>query len=173
MNPEALIIIDMLNDFICPEGALFVGETVKRIIPEIQKKIAHAHEEDLPVIYICDSHDTDDEEFKMFPQHCVTGQRGAEIHKDLRPSGDDIVITKKRFSGFFETELDDILKKYDVKTLELCGVCTNICILFSAADARARGYDVVVDRRCVDSFDHAAHEFALKEMDRVLGVKII
>jgi len=173
MNPEALIIVDMLNDFVCPDGALFVGETVRRIIPEIQKKLAHARGESIPVIYICDNHDPDDAEFEMFPPHCVAGTRGAEVHKDLRPGKDDIVILKKRFSGFFETELDEVLKKYDIHSIELCGVCTNICIMYTAADARARGYEVIVDRRCVDSFDHAAHEFALKEMDRVLGVKIV
>lgn len=173
MSNSALIIIDMLNDFVTPGGSLYVGDTVKKIIPEIQKKLAHAREEDIPVFYVCDSHDSNDDEFKMFPPHCVTGTKGAEVCKDLRPAADDVIILKKRYSAFFGTQLEEELKKRGIDTLELCGVCTNICVLYTSADARMRGMHVNVDRRCVDSYDHAAHEFALKEMDRVLGVKLI
>lgn len=173
MPDEALIVIDMLNDFVCPEGSLYVGETVRKIIPEIQKKIAHARQEGRHVIYVCDNHDADDDEFKMFPKHCVAGERGGEINKDLRPAPGDAIVYKKRYSAFFGTNFDEVLKEKNVDSLELCGVCTNICVLYTSADARMRGYDVTVDRRCVDSYDHAAHEFALKEMDRVLGVKVI
>lgn len=173
MPKKALIIIDMLNDFVSPDGALYVGETVKKIIPEIQKRIAHAREEDEPIVYVCDNHDPDDAEFKMFPPHCLAGSKGAEVYKDLRPAEGDIIIPKKRFSAFYETDLHERLQELHINTLELVGVCTNICVLFTAADARNRGYNVQIDRRCTDSFDHAAHDFALKEMDRVLGAKIV
>lgn len=172
MNADALVIIDMLNDFTCSGGALYVGDTVKRIVPEIQKKLAHARAESLPVFYICDRHAPNDAEFEMFPPHCIEGERGAEIHKDLRPSQGDSIVSKTKFSAFFNTNFHDLLQEKHINSIELCGVCTNICVLFTAADARMRGYQVSVDRRCVDSYDHAAHEFALKEMDRVLGVKI-
>ena len=147
--------------------------TVKKIIPEIQKKIAKAREDEIPILFVCDSHAADDEEFKMFPPHCVEGSKGAEVHKDLRPMPGDIVVHKKRFSAFFSTNLQELLQEKQIDTLELCGVCANICVLYTAADARMRDYHVIVDRRCVDSNDHAAHDFALKEMDRVLGVKIV
>ena len=173
MGKQALLIIDMLNDFVAPDGALYVGDTVKKIIPEIQKKIALAREEDIPVIYICDNHEPDDPEFKMFPPHSIKGTKGSEVYKDLRPANDDIIVPKQRYSGFFGTDLDAILKQNHVDTLELCGVCTNICVLYTAADARNRLYHVQVDRRCVDSFERTAHEFSLKELDRTLGVKLI
>jgi len=173
MANKALLVIDMLNDFVAPDGALYVGDTVKKIIPEIQKKIAAAREQGISVIYICDSHDPDDPEFKMFPPHSVKGTKGAEVHKDLRPAAGDPIITKQRYSGFYNTALDDTLKELGIDSLELCGVCTHICVLYTAADARNRLHAVTVDRRCVDSFERAAHEFALKEMDRTLGVKIV
>jgi len=173
MSNEALIVIDMLNDFVCEDGALYIGETVGKIIPEIQKKISKCRESGIPVIYVCDNHDEDDAEFEMFPKHATTGSRGAEIHKDLRPRPDDAVVLKKRFSAFFGTNFEELLKEKEIDTLELCGVCTNICVLYTCADARARGLSVRVDRRCVDTFDRAAHEFALKEMERTLGAKLI
>ncbi len=173
MARDALIIIDMLNDFVSEDGVLFVGGTVKNIVPEIQKKIAKYREDKRPVLYLCDNHDEDDKEFEMFPKHAVAGTKGAEINKDLRPQPEDVIIPKTRFSCFFNTELADILEEKGIDTVELAGVCTHICVLYTCADARNLGMNVIVDRRCVDTFDRAAHEFALKEMDRTLGAKII
>ncbi|MFC1474921.1 cysteine hydrolase family protein [bacterium] len=173
MSKKALLVIDMLNDFVDPEGALYVGDTVKNIIPEIQKKIAQYRSDKDQIIYVCDNHDEDDREFELFPKHGVAGSRGAEIYKDFRPEPDDIIIHKKRFSSFYNTKLDEVISENDIDTLELMGVCTNICILYTCADAHDRDLKVIVDRRCVDTFDRSAHEFALKEMDRVLGAKII
>jgi nicotinamidase-related amidase len=65
------------------------------------------------------------------------------------------------------------LRELNVTELELAGVCTQICVLYTAADARMLNYDVTVRRECVASFDPEAHEFALKEMERTLGVKVI
>lgn len=173
MANNALIIIDMLNDFVNENGALYVGDTVKNIIPEIQKKIAKYREDKRPIIYLCDSHDENDREFEMFPKHAVAGSKGSEIHKDLRPQADDFVIPKTRYSGFYNSRLTDVLQEKGIDSVELAGVCTHICVLYTCADARNRDLAVVVDRRCVDSFDRAAHEFALKEMDRTLGAKIV
>ena len=173
MAKQALIIIDMLNDFIAADGALYVGDTVKKIIPAIQKKLVKARDAGMPVVYVCDNHEQDDAEFDMFPKHCVAGTKGSEVHKDLRPADGDIIIPKTRYSAFYNTDLHQQLTDLKVESLDLAGVCTNICVLYTAADARNRGYAVTVDRRCVDSFDRAAHEFALKEMDRVLGVKLV
>ncbi len=172
MSKTALLVIDMLNDFVCADGALYVGDTVKHIIPEIQKKISKYRSEGSPIIYICDHHAADDKEFSMFPPHCIADTKGAEINKDVRPNPGELIVNKTRFSAFFGTNLENELKERGIDTLELCGVCTNICVLYTCADARMRDYNVCVDRRCVDSFDHAAHEFALKEMERVLGAKI-
>ncbi|HOO55224.1 MAG TPA: isochorismatase family cysteine hydrolase [bacterium] len=173
MPSDALIVIDMLKDFVCEDGSLYVGETVKNIIPEIQKKLSRYRAEKRPVIFVCDNHDDDDPEFEMFPQHCIAGSNGAEIHKDLRPNEGEKIIPKKRFSAFFRTDLEEYLKEHGICSLEICGVCTHICVLYTCADARARNIDVEVDRRCVDSFDRAAHDFALKEMERTLGANIV
>jgi len=54
----------------------------------------------------------------------------------------------------------------------LVGVCTNICVLYTACDARMRTYDVTVLRDAVASFDPEAHDFALEQMENVLGVEV-
>lgn len=173
MSKRALVVIDMLNDFVDHDGALYIGKSVENIIPEIQKKLSAYRSDGSPIVYICDSHDSNDVEFEMFPKHCVDGTKGAEVYKDLRPRDGEIIVRKKKFSGFHETNLDEILKEKHVDTIELAGVCTQICVLYTCFEARNLGYKVAVDRRCVDSFERSAHEFALREMERTLGAKII
>lgn len=166
---KALIVIDMLEDFIAPDGKLTCGPAGQAIVPALQAEIAAARKEGTPVIYLCDNHREDDPEFEMFPPHCVAGTPGAEIIAELAPQADDIVLPKRRYSGFFGTSLDLCLRERGVTELTLSGVCTNICVFFTAADARNFGYEVRVPSHLVASFDAEAHAFALSQMESVLG----
>lgn len=170
---KALLVIDMLNDFIQPDGALYIGKSAEMVAAEIQRIIKEAREEEMPVIYICDSHRTDDAEFQMFKPHCIKNTKGGEIIDSLAPRPGDYIILKRRYSAFFGTDLDATLREMNVSELILVGVCTNICVLYTAADARMLNYKVTVIKDGVASFDEEAHKFALREMENTLGVKII
>ena len=77
------------------------------------------------------------------------------------------------YSGFFGTDLDITLRERGIDTLRLVGDCTNICVLYTAADARNLGYEVEVLREGVTSFDEEAHHDALRELEKTLGAKIV
>jgi nicotinamidase/pyrazinamidase len=109
----------------------------------------------------------------MFPSHCVTGTPGADVVDELKPRPGDKIIPKRRYSGFFQTDLDLTLRELGVDEIVLVGVCTNICCLYTAADARNLNYKVTAVRDAMSSFDEAAHEYALKEMEKTLGVTVI
>lgn len=173
MSRKALIVIDMLNDFIREGGALDVGEGGRRIIPFIARELAKARAKMWAIIYVCDQHRPDDKEFEMFPVHCLAGSEGAKVCAALTPQPGDIVIPKRRYSSFCGTDLDLILRELGVEELILLGVCTNICVLYTAADARMRNYQVTVLKEGIASFDEDAHHFALQEMEKTLGVKIV
>lgn len=170
---KALIIIDMLNDFVEEDGLLYSGEGAQKIVPFIQEKIKEFRENGDQIIYICDAHEEDDQEFDMFPAHCVSGTHGAEIYSDLAPETGDKIIKKRRYSSFFGTDLDISLREKDIKEIHLVGVCTNICVLYTTVDARSLGYDVTVYKDGVATFDEEAHEFALKEMGTTLGATVL
>ncbi|NPV26505.1 MAG: cysteine hydrolase [Firmicutes bacterium] len=170
---QALMIIDMLNDFVQENGSLYIGEAGQEIIKPIQSELAEARRNNVPVLYVCDRHRPDDAEFRMFPPHCLVGSWGAAVCPELAPQEKDVIIPKRRYSGFFGTELDLTLRELGVEELILVGVCTNICVLYTAADARMRGYRVKVLKNQVATFDPGAHEFALREMEKTLGVEII
>jgi len=170
---RALVIVDMIEDFAHEGGALYCGPTMAAIIPVIQKELARARSASEPVIYLTDNHVPDDAEFKIFPPHAIAGTAGAEIIPELAPEDNDDVIPKRRYSGFFGTDLDITLRERDVDTVRLVGDCTNICVLYTAADARNLGYAVEVVRDGVTSFDEEAHIDALRELEKTLGARLV
>jgi len=172
MNQKALLIIDMLNDFVL-DGAPLKVPKIERIIKPIKREIEKARSEGYQVIYICDSHEKDDKEFELFPPHAIRNTEGARVIDDLKPEGNDIIVRKSAFSGFFNTDLDKILQKLSVKKLIVTGDVTNICILYTVADAVMRGYKVEVIKDATIGLSRKDHEFALEQMKKVLKVNIV
>ena len=162
---QALIIIDMLHDFIDPQGSLYCGSQASVIIPRVVELLEEARSAGLPVLFIADRHLPTDAEFQMFPDHCVEDTPGASIIPPLTPQGEERVIAKRRYSAFFATDLDLTLRELAVRELVLVGVCTNICVLYTAADARMLAYQVTVPADAVTSFDLPAHQWALGQTD--------
>lgn len=173
MPKEALIIIDMLNDFVL-EGAPLEVPDNRRAIPAIKREIDAAHGEGKPVIYLCDNHDPDDREFSKFgwPAHAVVASEGQKIVKELAPEKNDIILTKKTYSAFYNTELEPTLKKLGVDSLILTGCVTHICILFTAVEAVPRGYSITVPADAVGGLAKEDTDAALRIMKNVLGAKI-
>lgn len=170
---KGLLVIDMLRDFVDKDGALYVGPEGEKIIPFIREKVREFKEEKAPVFFIADNHEHDDSEFAMFPPHCVAETPGAAIADSVGYEPGDRVIPKRRYSAFFGTDLDISLREKKVDEVHLVGVCTNICVLYTAADGRNLGYKVIVHRDGVASFDGEAHDFALKEAEKTLGCTVV
>ena len=123
------------------------------------------------ILYVDDEHAPDDEEFKLLPQHCVAGSDEIEIIPELAEYPGQI-IPKTRYSAFYNTALDEKLGRLKPDKIIICGVCTDICVLFTAADAMYRGYDIEIPVDCVASYDASAHQFALKHMQKLLGASL-
>ena len=163
----------MIEDFVHEGGALYCGPSMAKIVPVIQRELERARSAGEPVVYLTDEHLPDDAEFAQFPPHALKGSNGAKIVPELAARPGDVVIPKRRFSGFFGTDLDITLRERGVDTLRLVGDCTNICVLYTAADARNLGYAVEVVRNGVTSFDLEAHADALRELEKTLGATIL
>jgi nicotinamidase-related amidase len=124
------------------------------------------------VFFICDTHDPDDLEFQMFPVHCVRGTEEAEVIPELSAFAGEL-IRKRRYSAFFETDLDRRLAELNPEKVIICGVCTDICVMHTAADARNRDYAVEVPTDCVATFESQAHSYALRHMEKLLGATLV
>lgn len=169
--PKALLIIDMLHDFLSPQGKLYCGESAEKIVPFIQKKVEEFQKAGDKIIFICDCHQEDDPEFKKFPPHCLKGETGAKVIPQLAfPGYEEEIVFKTRYSGFFQTDLEAKLQQ--VEEVHLVGVCTNICVFFTAEELCNRDMKTIVYQEGVASFDPQAHQFALEQMKNVLGVEL-
>ena len=173
MGKAALIVVDMLNDFLDPGGSLYVGAQAREIIPFVAQKIAEFRAPGRVVIFVCDAHTIDDPEFGAFPAHAVKGSWGAGIIPELPAAPTDHRVEKTRHSAFDHTNLDDILKKEQVEDVHLVGVLTSICVFSTYKDLFHRKLPGLVYRQGVADSDPEAHAFALKQMQRVLGAKVV
>ncbi len=173
MGKVALIVADMLRDFIDPKGALYVGPTARKIIPFVAQKIDEVRTRGGVVIFVCDTHDPDDREFKFFPPHAVKGTEGAEIIPEMPLKPGDYRVAKTRYSCFAKTDLEDILKREQVERVEVVGVCTSICVLETVKELFDRDIPSLVYRQGVADFDPEGHAFALKHMARLFGAQVV
>jgi nicotinamidase-related amidase len=175
LGNKAIIIIDMLNDFV--SGALEV-KRAKRIIPNLQRLVEAARKSNVPVIYSNDAHYPQDVEVtRKWGKHAIKGTKGAEVIPELKPAEKDYVVEKRTYSGFYETGLDPLLRSLyngeGVKTLVLGGLHTNICVRHTAADAFFRGYKIIIAADGVEAFTQEDHVQGLKYLEYVYNAKIM
>jgi nicotinamidase-related amidase len=101
--------------------------------------------------------------------HCVEGSGGAQIVRGLRPAQGDLVVVKRRYSGFYQTTLDMLLRRLGVGIVVLTGVATNGCVLATALDAYFRDYWVVIPSDCVQAGSKDLHKAGLAITKYLIG----
>lgn len=161
----AVLIIDMQNDFVKP-GAILCVAGAEPTIPAIKDLADHARKNGWKVIHVIRAHDKDGinvdaPRIPLFTDgktgYCVPGTEGGEIVKELTPEPGDYVITKTRNSGFFQTNLDMVLRRLGVKTVILAGTQYPNCVRGTAADAMSYDYETVI---CTDACSAKTPEVA-------------
>jgi nicotinamidase-related amidase len=134
MEKYALLIINMLNEYIYGDVKC---ETPGEIIGPIREISSIFRENGFPVIYIHDFETKND---------C-----GEKIIDDLVPKEGDYIIKKRKYSGFYGTELDEILEKKNIKNLVFSGLQTSLSVRHTAADAYYRDYKcIMLTNACCD-----------------------
>ena len=122
---------------------------------------------DVPVVWIQEIHkphmqDIGRELDGSEGPHCIEGVPTTRIVDGLGPTGDEFLVQKRRYSAFFETDLDIVLNAYQAETLILFGGFTDICVLYTAVDAHQKDYVVRVMTDLVSGSSRAAHDDALE-----------
>lgn len=173
---NALVICDMINDFAEKTGALYSPQ-IEGIIGKCRIHLEDARRFADPIAWLVDQHRPKDAEFKEFPEHGI-GPFGRQIVQELKPFFPEKyverIVPKRRFSGFYGTDLDITLREWNVTGITLVGNCTDICVLYTAADARALGYEVSIPTDAVATFrQQQYHMMALDMMKINLGCTLI
>ncbi len=141
---SAVIVVDMQNDFVKPNGTLVVP-TANETVSNIQALLTSARAAGVPIAYTQDTHYEGDREWEIWPEHCRAGTWGWQIIDELAPQAQDLVCQKNRYDGFYGTSLDHYLTRvWQVEHLVIVGTVASICVLHTAASAGLRWFHVVV-----------------------------
>ncbi|CAK9204848.1 unnamed protein product [Sphagnum troendelagicum] len=171
----ALLVVDMQKDFLDPEGSLFVrgGPSV---IPAVKKAVSIAREKGAFIVWVVREHHVTGRDVEHFRRHLYDGKSGptskgtdgAALVDDLIPLPGEHVLVKSRFSAFFATNLDLVLRRVGIEHIAVAGVQTPNCIRATAFDAIAHDYPSVVvlsDATAAASDEvHAANLFDLRNV---------
>lgn len=158
---SALIVVDMQNDFVAA-GAPLEVEAGRAIIPQIKRTLDFCRARGIPAFYSAHVHHRDGSDLGLFRfnpaiasgEALREGQPGTEIHPDLAPQPEEVVIEKQRFSAFYRTDLEQALCALGVDTVIICGATTENCCHATARDALFRDFTVVFLSDATASFDY-------------------
>ncbi len=159
----ALLVVDMLNDFVYGK---IKAERAGPMVPTVSELIGKAHDAGVPVLYANDSHTKKDFELYRWGEHAMRGSKGGQVIKELRPRKRDEQIPKTTYSSFFSTRLERELKRtHDGKgsnTLILAGLHTDCCVRHTTADGFFRGYETIIAQDAVNSFTELQYRTGLQ-----------
>ena len=195
---KALLLVDLIKGF-GQEGydKDMYCKNVEKIKKNLQELVEYANKNNIPIIYCCDAHESNDPELKRnggpWEEHCMKDTESSNI-VDWLPSKGLLKLTdadsnnkiiykeghsnafridKRTYSGFYSTVLDNLLKYNDVKEVYIAGLVTSICVQHTAADAFFRGYKInVIENGCAD-ISVEKHENALGYMKDNYSAKIM
>lgn len=171
--PVALLIIDAINDLEFDGGHRMLPRAI-RMARRIAALKARASQVGIPTVYVNDNFGRWRSDFRRTVAHCldddVTGQ---PVAARLVPDESDYFVLKPKHSGFYNTTLDLLLEYLQTETVIITGMATDVCVLFTAADAYMRDLRVIVPRDCVTALTPAVHRAALAQMRTVLKAEVV
>jgi nicotinamidase-related amidase len=166
---SALVLVDVINDFFDADGVNYDPSYV-RLHEPINRLVVTALESNRPVVHVVERHRPGpDFEFAKLPVHCLEGSWDAAVAPWLAEHDRHIVVPKRRYSGFFRTDLDLLLRERVVSRLVVAGVKSHVCVRATIQDAFAYGYDVLLPREATGSNRQNLHEASLEDIDRYMG----
>lgn len=160
----ALVLIDMVNhlDF---EGASDMEAAAKKAAERILLLRDEADRLGVPTVYVNDNFGQWHSERSKLVAHATgEGRPGREMVRRIAPRDNDFFVIKPQFSGFYATNLPVLLPKLGASRLVLTGIAADICVLFTAADAHMREYELWVPRDAVAGESERRTKWALEIM---------
>lgn len=163
----AIIVVDMQNDFVAA-GAPMETPAARAIVPKLAETLRFCRDAGVRVIYTAHVHRRDGCDMGLFDDMhppiasraaLVDGTKGVDIYPDLAPAQGEHVVKKHRYSGFFGTDLDIILREWGIDTVIISGTTTENCCHATARDAMFRNYRVVFLSDVTATYDYPDRGF--------------
>lgn len=168
----ATVIIDLQVDFFVSHPRLIRSRP--RLALHVNALVGDARQSRSPIIWIKqrfapDLHDAPINVRQGGHRITVEGTAGVELLPELVVAPSDFVIIKKRYSGFFGTELDSILRTNNCQRIVIAGINTHACVRMTAIDAYQRDYEVFLASDCIDSYDAEHHAVSMRYLSEKIA----
>jgi nicotinamidase-related amidase len=150
----AIVVVDMENEFLRPDGKYYFGSAAAAVIDANAVLLQRCRQAGVPIIYIRSVRYLDDPVFTRFGKdpYLIEGTKGSVIVDELRPLPDDSIIEKKTHDCFYNTELDQLLKRMGIGAethrIIVTGVASNVCVYQAVVGFHVRHYYTVVPMDC-------------------------
>lgn len=168
----ALVVVDIQQGGAAPapESGITVMDGYAEMAARAERLVGAARAAGVPVIFVQELHRPDGVDFGRELDgdegvHCVEGAAATELWPTLRPGPGDYYVPKRRYSAFFGTDMDILLRGLGSETLILIGSLTDVCIHYTFVDAHQRDFHTRVVEDCVIGSSTAAHEASLTAME--------
>ena len=173
MARTAILVVDMVYDFTNPQGLVFYPQNLE-ILPNIARAVEVCRGHDALVIYLQHRYRAGkyDKNLATMRPNCIEGTGGELLDESLTVLPEDYVIQKRRYSAFFGTDVDLVLREHDIKRVIVVGTKTNCCIRATVTDAYNLDYEVIVISDCVATNDPTVNEVHLSDIKKYLGTVI-
>ena len=165
---SAVIVIDLANDFVFPGGVIADAggaeyqQKAQAIVPGLARLLDAARAAGVTVVYATDAHTPEDIELRKWPPHAMKGTHEAEVVEAVAPRPGDVVIEKRTYSPFTETDIDAALRSRGIERLYITGLHTDCCARHTSGDAFQRGYELVWVTDALQAFTDEAHAQGLE-----------
>ncbi|HVV59619.1 MAG TPA: isochorismatase family cysteine hydrolase [Gaiellaceae bacterium] len=167
---DALIVVDVLNDFVHEDGDALLASFRERGAA-MRETIEHARAAGIPVIYVNDDRDAWDGDVRRLVDDAVAGA-GGDVIRHLVPQAGDRILVKHRYSAFDRTALDLLLSSLEVDRVVLVGAATEGCIVQTAIAAREQGLKATIVASACATTDAELEETSLRYAREVGGVRV-
>ena len=168
LKRTAVLVIDLLG------GSQGVIDPLKEAVKNAVSIVNEARKINMPVIFSNDAHLLNvDNELKLWGEHGIKGSEAAKVLDDFNVKETDYIVTKRRYNGFFQTDLDLLLRELNVDTLIVCGADTNICVLQTLAGAYFLNYKTIVAADACATFLIGSQEQGLEYFSKCYDSRVI
>lgn len=170
----ALLLIDLQNSFLHPNGGNYFPAT-RDIVSQLERLLATARRSGALVVHVADRHRYAQPDFEThkLPSHCVHGDFDAEFFAGFgpptTPTGKELLLEKRRFSAFLQTDLDLTLRENGITRLVVAGVKTNVCVRATIQDGFGLGYKCLLAREATSSNRPHLAASSVEDIDRYMG----
>lgn len=168
LKRTAILVIDLLG------GSQGVIDSLKEAVKNAVSIVNEARKINMPVIFSNDAHLLNvDNELKLWGNHGIKDSEAAKVLDEFKVQETDYIVPKRRYNGFFQTDLDLLLRELNVDTLIVCGADTNICVLQTLAGAYFLNYKTIVAADACATFLIGNQEQGLEYFSKCYDSRVI